>query len=180
MSQKAEQLPTQQTITRQPLTGSRKIYVPGQLHDIRVAMREISLSDTVSHVGLRKDRQPNTPVTVYDTSGPYTDPDIAIDLEQGLPRLRESWIMNRGDVEQQSAFSSDYANQRLANQSLDALRFAHIRRPLRARDGHNVTQLHYARKGIITPEMEYIAIRENQRIDTLNDAVVTLAAAPRQ
>ncbi|WP_020601344.1 phosphomethylpyrimidine synthase ThiC [Spirosoma spitsbergense] len=169
MSQKVEQLPTQQTITRQPLTGSRKIYVPGQLHDIRVAMREISLSDTVSHVGLRKDRQPNAPVTVYDTSGPYTDPNIAIDLEQGLPRLRESWIMNRGDVEQQLAFSSDYANQRMANQSLDALRFAHIRHPLRAKTDHNVTQLHYARKGIITPEMEYIAIRENQRIDTLND-----------
>jgi phosphomethylpyrimidine synthase len=169
MSQKVEQLPTQQTITRQPLTGSRKIYVPGQLHDIQVAMREISLSDTVSHVGLRKDRQPNAPVTVYDTSGPYTDPDIAIDLELGLPRLRESWIMNRGDVEQQSDFSSDYANQRMANQSLDALRFAHIRHPLRAKTDHNVTQLHYARKGIITPEMEYIAIRENQRIDTLND-----------
>ena len=169
MSQKAEQLPTQQPITRQPLTGSRKIYVPGQLHDIRVAMREISLSDTVSHVGLRKDRQSNAPVTVYDTSGPYTDPDIAIDLEQGLPRLRESWIINRGDVEQQAAFSSDYANQRLVNQSLDALRFAHIRHPMRAKADHNVTQLHYARKGIITPEMEYIAIRENQRIDTLND-----------
>ena len=169
MSQKVEQLPTQQTITRQPLTGSRKIYVPGQLHDIRVAMREISLSDTVSHVGLRKDRQPNAPVTVYDTSGPYTDPDVYIDLEQGLPRLRESWIANRGDVEQQPAFASDYANQRLANKSLDALRFAHIRNPFRAKAGYNVTQLHYARKGIITPEMEYIAIRENQRIDSLND-----------
>ncbi|GAB3805332.1 phosphomethylpyrimidine synthase ThiC [Spirosoma humi] len=169
MSQKAEQLPTEQTITRQPLTGSRKIYVSGQLHPIRVAMREISLSDTVSSGGNRQDRKPNAPVTVYDTSGPYTDPDVTIDLEQGLPRLREAWIINRGDVAQQPAFSSAYANQRLANPNLDALRFAHIRHPLRAREGHTVTQLHYARQGIITPEMEYIAIRENQRIDTLND-----------
>ncbi|GAB3766577.1 phosphomethylpyrimidine synthase ThiC [Spirosoma pomorum] len=164
-----QSLPTQQSITRQPLTGSRKIYVSGQLHDIRVAMREINLSDTVSHVGLDKARQPNAPVTVYDTSGPYTDPDVAIDLEQGLPRLRESWITGRGDVEQLPAFSSDYCNQRLADQSLDALRFAHIRHPYRARAGQNVTQLHYARQGIITPEMEYIAIRENQRIDSLNE-----------
>ncbi|GAB3023136.1 phosphomethylpyrimidine synthase ThiC [Spirosoma pulveris] len=169
MSQKTEQLPSAQTITRQPLTGSRKIYVPGQLHDIRVAMREISLSDTVSHVGNQKERQCNAAVTVYDTSGPYTDPAVQINLEQGLPRLRESWIAGRGDVEQQTAFSSDYSNQRLANSTLDSLRFAHIRYPYRAREGQNVTQLHYARKGIITPEMEYIAIRENQRIDTLND-----------
>ncbi|WP_461134020.1 phosphomethylpyrimidine synthase ThiC [Spirosoma lituiforme] len=169
MNQKAEQLPTGQTITRQPLTGSRKIYVPGQLHDIRVAMREITLSDTIAHGGSRHDRTPNAPVTVYDTSGPYTDPAVEIDLEQGLPRLRESWILDRGDVEQQTAFSSGYANQRLADQRLDALRFAHIRHPLRAREGRNVTQLYYARQGIITPEMEYIAIRENQRIDTLND-----------
>jgi phosphomethylpyrimidine synthase len=161
----AQSLPTQQSITRQPLTGSRKIYVPGQLHDIRVAMREITLSDTVSHAGLDKVRQPNAPVTVYDTSGPYTDPDVTIDLEQGLPRLRESWITDRGDVEKLTAFSSDYCNQRLANQSLDSLRFAHIRHPYRARAGQNVTQLHYARQGIITPEMEYIAIRENQQID---------------
>jgi phosphomethylpyrimidine synthase len=161
-------LPTQQSITRQPLTGSRKIYVPGQLHDIRVAMREITLSDTVSHAGHQKVSQPNAPVTVYDTSGPYTDPEVAIDLEQGLPRLRQSWITDRGDVEQLTAFSSDYCNQRLADTKLDNLRFTHIRHPYRGRAGQNVTQLHYARQGIITPEMEYIAIRENQRVDALD------------
>ncbi|QHV93915.1 phosphomethylpyrimidine synthase ThiC [Spirosoma endbachense] len=170
MSQKTEQ-PEQPAITRQPLTGSRKIYVPGQLHDIRVAMREIILSDTVAHghTGSKPSRQPNAPVTVYDTSGPYTDPDAVIDLQRGLPRLREPWITGREDVEPLAAFSSAYSNQRLGNQTLDSLRFAHIRHPYCAKAGQNVTQLHYARKGIITPEMEYIAIRENQRNDSLND-----------
>lgn len=166
MSQRPEKLPTAETITRQPLTGSRKIYVPGQLHDIRVAMREISVSDTVSHPSGR--RTPNTPVTVYDTSGPYTDPSAQIDLKKGLPRLRESWIRNRQDVDDLPGFSSTYCQQRMADQSLDALRFEHIRTPMRAKVGQNVTQLHYARQGVITPEMEYIAIRENQRIDLLN------------
>jgi phosphomethylpyrimidine synthase len=170
MSQKTEQ-PAQPAITRQPLTGSRKIYVPGQLHDIQVAMREITLSDTVAHVhtGSKPSRQPNAPVTVYDTSGPYTDPDAVIDLQRGLARLREPWITGREDVEPLAAFSSAYSNQRLGNQTLDSLRFAHIRHPYRAKSGQNVTQLHYARKGIITPEMEYIAIRETQRNDSLND-----------
>jgi phosphomethylpyrimidine synthase len=170
MSQKTEQ-PAQPAITRQPLTGSRKIYVPGQLHDIQVAMREITLSDTVAHVhtGSKPSRQPNAPVTVYDTSGPYTDPDAVIDLQRGLTRLREPWITGREDVEPLAAFSSAYSNQRLGNQTLDSLRFAHIRHPYRAKSGQNVTQLHYARKGIITPEMEYIAIRETQRNDSLND-----------
>ncbi|QJD80001.1 phosphomethylpyrimidine synthase ThiC [Spirosoma rhododendri] len=166
MSQRPEKLPTSETITRQPLTGSRKIYVPGQLHDIQVAMREISVSDTVSHPSGR--RTPNTPVTVYDTSGPYTDPSAQIDLKKGLPRLRESWIRNRQDVDDLPGFSSIYCQQRMADQSLDALRFEHIRTPMRAKVGQNVTQLHYARQGVITPEMEYIAIRENQRIDLLN------------
>ncbi|QIP14602.1 phosphomethylpyrimidine synthase ThiC [Spirosoma aureum] len=170
MSQKTEH-PAQPAITRQPLTGSRKIYVPGQLHDIRVSMREITLSDTIAHVhsGTKLSRQPNAPVTVYDTSGPYTDPDAVIDLQRGLPRLREPWITSREDVEPLAAFSSTYSNQRLGNPTLDFLRFAHIRHPYRAKAGQNVTQLHYARKGIITPEMEYIAIRENQRIDSRND-----------
>lgn len=162
---KNEKLPTPQTITREPLTGSRKIYVPGILHDIRVAMREITLSDTISYIGDKEVRQPNAPVTVYDTSGPYTDPEVSIDLKKGLPRLRENWIQERGDVEQLSGFSSEYCLERTANRSLDSLRFDHIRLPLRARAGQNVSQLHYARKGIITPEMEYIAIRENQRIE---------------
>jgi len=163
MSQRPEKLPTSETITRQPLSGSRKVYVPGQLHDIQVAMREISVSDTISHPSGR--RIPNTPVTVYDTSGPYTDPSAVIDLQKGLPRLREAWIRDRQDVEDLPGFSSTYCQQRMADTSLDALRFEHIRKPLRAKDGQNVTQLHYARQGIITPEMEYIAIRENQRID---------------
>ena len=163
MSQRPEKLPTSETITRQPLSGSRKVYVPGQLHDIQVAMREISVSDTISHPSGR--RIPNTPVTVYDTSGPYTDPSAVIDLQKGLPRLREAWIRDRQDVDDLPGFSSTYCQQRMADQSLDALRFEHIRKPLRAKDGQNVTQLHYARQGIITPEMEYIAIRENQRID---------------
>jgi len=166
MSQRPEKLPTPETVTRQPLTGSRKIYVPGQLHDIRVAMREISVADTVSHPTGR--RTPNTPVTVYDTSGPYTDPSVAIDLQKGLPRLRESWIRERQDVDDLPGFSSTYCQQRMADQSLDALRFEHIRTPMRAKVGQNVTQLHYARQGIITPEMEYIAIRENQRINDLS------------
>jgi len=169
MSQKIEKVPSQPAITREPLSGSSRIYVSGQQHDIRVAMREITLSDTISHVGGKPVRQPNAPVTVYDTSGPYTDPAVEIDLKKGLPRLRESWITGRGDVEQLPGFSAEYCNQRLADPALDALRFEHIRPPLRARAGQNVTQLHYARKGIVTPEMEYIAIRENQHITTLTD-----------
>jgi phosphomethylpyrimidine synthase len=170
MSQRPEKLPAQQTITREPLTGSRKIYVPGQQHDIRVAMREIVVSDTVSRVSSRESRTPNANVTVYDTSGPYTDPSVTIDLKKGLHRLREPWIRDRNDVEELADFSSDYGRQRLADASLDALRFEHMRKPLRAKPGQNVTQLHYARQGIITPEMEYIAIRENQRIDALPGA----------
>ncbi len=162
---KNEKLPTQQTITRAPLTGSRKIYVPGTMHNIQVAMREITLSDTVTHFNGKETRQPNAAVTVYDTSGPYTDPAVTIDLQKGLPRLRESWIKERADVEQLRSFSSEYCNERLNNINLDALRFEHIRLPLRAINGRNVSQLHYAKQGIITPEMEYIAIRENQRIE---------------
>ncbi|RAJ92259.1 phosphomethylpyrimidine synthase [Larkinella arboricola] len=170
MSQKTEKLPAQQTITRQPLTGSRKIYVPGSLHNIQVAMREIAVSDTISHLNGQEIRTANAPVTVYDTSGPYTDPAVPIDLKKGLPRLRESWIRDRKDVEQLPDFSSVYCRQRMADTRLDSLRFEHIRKPLRAKPGQNVTQLHYARKGIITPEMEYIAIRENQRIDAIRGA----------
>ncbi len=162
---KNEKLPTSQTITRAPLTGSRKIYVPGTLHNIQVAMREITLSDTVTNFNGKETRQVNPSVTVYDTSGPYTDPDAVIDLQKGLPRLRESWIKGRADVEQLDSFSSDYCNERLSNRALDSLRFEHIQLPLKAQQGRNVSQLHYAKQGIITPEMEYIAIRENQRIE---------------
>ncbi|NIM35739.1 MAG: phosphomethylpyrimidine synthase ThiC [Hydrotalea flava] len=148
-----------------PISGSKKIYVPGKLFNIQVAMREIQLGDTI-HSSLGKEEVlSNAPVTVYDTSGPYTDSAIEIDIRKGLPRIRESWITERGDVELLNDFSSEYSKQRLNNPDLKSLQFQHIRKPYKAKAGRNVTQLHYARKGIITPEMEYIAIRENQRIE---------------
>ncbi|MFQ3576984.1 MAG: phosphomethylpyrimidine synthase ThiC [Cytophagales bacterium] len=162
-----DQAPQENIISRTPLTGSKKIYVQGKIHDIKVAMREISLSDTI--IKNRPDSKPesNPSVTVYDTSGPYTDPNVIIDLKKGLPRLREKWILERGDVEQLSEISSEYGKQRLMDTSLSQLRFEHIKKPYKAKKGHNVSQMHYAKKGIITPEMEYVAIRENQRVDEL-------------
>ena len=162
---KKEQAPTKNVISKEPLTGSRKIYVPGKLHNIKVAMREITLSPTKLSTGKIEE---NFPITVYDTSGPYTDPNYTIDLKKGLPRLREEWILKRGDVEQLPEFSSEYCGERMADKTLDYLRFKHFNKPLKAKPGKNVTQLHYAKKGIITPEMEYIAIRENQQIERLN------------
>lgn len=147
-------------ITTGPLTGSRKIYVPGQLFDIQVPMREIQLSPTKLSNG---ETEQNAPLVVYDTSGIYTDDNATIDLSAGLPRIREQWIMGRGDVALLDHTQSDYGQQRRADASLDTLRFPNIHRPLQAIEGRNVTQLHYARQGIITPEMEFIAIRENQR-----------------
>ena len=164
---KEEKTPNQQVITRAPLPGSRKIYIPGKLHNIRVAMREITLSDTVSKVIGGEKREVNAPVTVYDTSGPYTDAAFEIDLKKGLPRLREAWVTGRQDVEQLTNLTSEYGRMRAADAKLDSLRFEHIRPSYRAKAGQNVTQLHYARQGIITAEMEYIAIRENQRIEEM-------------
>ena len=164
-----EKIPTQATITRDGFPASKKIYVPGQLHDIKVAMREISLSDTINKMDRTKPAQKNQPVTVYDTSGPYTDPDIEIDVRKGIPRLREQWILDRGDVEQLDQLSSEYGRKQAERPELAHLRFEHIKKPLRAKAGQNVSQMHYARKGMITPEMEYIAIRENQRIDEVNE-----------
>ncbi|KIC92081.1 phosphomethylpyrimidine synthase ThiC [Flavihumibacter sp. ZG627] len=155
-------LSRQNIITTDPFPGSRKVYVPGDLHNIRVAMREISLSPSIRSNG---ESVNNTSLTVYDTSGPFTDPAIPIDIRKGLPLLRESWIKDRHDVEALPAFSSHYCTQRNNDTALDSLRFEHIRKPLRAKNGKTVTQLHYARKGIITPEMEYVAIRENQRME---------------
>jgi phosphomethylpyrimidine synthase len=141
-------------------------------------MREISLTETRhGHNGSTRTEE-NAPIYVYDTSGPYTDPTIQIDLKQGLPRLRESWIRERGDVEELADYTSEYGRQRLSDTTLDHLRFAHLKRPLRAKDGANVSQLHYARKGMITPEMEYIAIRENQRLDELRDGSPLWAQHP--
>ncbi|GEO04461.1 phosphomethylpyrimidine synthase [Adhaeribacter aerolatus] len=164
---KEEKTPMQAGITRTPLPNSRKIYVPGNLHPIRVAMREITQSDTVSKIIGGEKRETNTPVTVYDTSGPYTDLNCEIDLKKGLPRLREPWIIGRQDVEKLAGLTSEYGQMRTADAKLDSLRFAHIQLPYRAKAGRNVTQLHYARQGIITAEMEYIAIRENQRIEEM-------------
>lgn len=165
---KADKIPSQEVLTRDPFPASRKIYVKGQKHDIKVAMREIELSPTRMH-GLNGKTEENPPVTVYDTSGPYTDPSIKIDVKKGLPKLRESWIRDRNDVEELPDLTSDYGKQRLQDPALDHLRFDHYKKPLKAKSGHNVSQMHYARKGIITPEMEYIAIRENQRIDHLKE-----------
>jgi phosphomethylpyrimidine synthase len=165
---KTEKIPDQQILSTHPFPASRKIYVPGQIHDIQVAMREISLGDTQLY-GKFGQVEKNPPVTVYDTSGPYTDPNVVIDVKSGLPRLRQDWIMGRGDVEQLSHISSDYGKARQNDETLNYLRFAPIRKPLRAKSGQNVSQLHYARSGMITPEMEYIAIRENQRIDLIKE-----------
>jgi phosphomethylpyrimidine synthase len=145
--------------------GSRKIYVEGSRPDIRVPMREITLSDT--HVG--DDVEKNPPVTVYDTSGPYTDPDAEIDIRKGLAPLRETWIEERGDTELLEGLSSDYGRKRETDDKLDVLRFEHRRTPRRARAGANVSQMHYAKQGIITPEMEFIAIRENMRLEMAAD-----------
>ncbi|MCF0060047.1 phosphomethylpyrimidine synthase ThiC [Dyadobacter chenwenxiniae] len=160
---KTEKTPQSGSVTTDPFPNSRKIYVKGNLYNVSVAMREIALTDTRLH-GKAGQVEKNAPVTVYDTSGPFTDPNVEIDVKKGLPALRSEWIKARQDVEQLDSISSDYGKQRLADPSLNALRFAHITKPLRARAGANVSQLHYAKKGIITAEMEYIAIRENQRI----------------
>ncbi len=152
-----------EVITREPIPGSRKVYVAGALHpDLRVPMREIQQAPTQLGGGRT---QPNPAITVYDTSGPYTDPDVAIDARRGLVPLRLEWILARGDVEELPGLSSRYGQQRLADHGLDHLRFEHLRRPLRGKAGRRVTQMHYARRGIITPEMEFIAIRENQMWD---------------
>ncbi len=164
---KKEIIPSDKSrITRDPFPASKKVYVNGEIHkDIRVAMREISLTDSkpmFTDGEFKKEK--NGPITVYDTSGPYTDSSIDIDVKKGVPRIREQWIFDRKDVERLDDISSDYGKERLENSDLDHLRFDHIKKPLRAKDGQNVTQMHYARKGIITPEMEYVAIRENQKL----------------
>jgi phosphomethylpyrimidine synthase len=147
-------------LTTAPFPASRKIHVGGTLPGVRVPMREISLTPT--HAANGGAPAPNQPVTVYDTSGPYTDSAVAIDVKEGLAPLRREWILDRNDVEQLADVSSEYGRMRATDPKLASLRFQHIRKPLRARRGANVTQLHYARKGIVTPEMEFIAIRENQ------------------
>ena len=142
-----------------PLPNSRKIYVEGSRPDIRVPMRSISQSDTEASFGGEK----NPPIYVYDTSGPYTDPDVQIDIRSGLDTPRLPWIMERADTEELPGPTSDYGIARLADPKLAELRFNLHRKPRRALAGKNVTQMHYAKRGIITPEMEFVAIRENMR-----------------
>ena len=151
-----------ESLTAQPYPNSRKVYVTGSRADISVPMREIALADSlISGPKQNPIFEPNQPIRVYDTSGFYTDPELSIDIYRGLPPVRQAWIIERNDTELLSELSSDYANERLHDQSLDSLRF-NQRAPIRcANNGKCVTQLHYARQGIITPEMEYIAIREN-------------------
>ena len=153
------------TAAIQPLPNSRKIYIQGSRTDIQVPMREISQSDTTTSQDVEK----NPPICVYDTSGPYTDPDISIDIRQGLSPLREKWIEERADTDVLSGLSSAYSLKRLQDPALAAMRFNLNRSIRRAKNGANVTQMHYARRGIITPEMEFIAIRENQRKERITD-----------
>jgi len=152
----------------QPIAGSRKIHVPGSRPDVRVPMREIVLSRTPALFGGGE----NAPVTVYDTSGPYTDPQVQIDLSAGLPALRRGWVEERGDTEQLDGLSSAFGRDREHDAKLDPVRFPARSLPRRARAGANVTQMHYARHGIITPEMEFVAIRENQRLEAIRDAAL--------
>src|SRR5210317_73622 len=149
--------------------NSKKIYIQGTDASIRVPFREISLADTASQFGAEK----NNPVVVYDTSGPYTDPLHKIDIRNGLPALRSKWIHDRNDVEELEGPTSEFGQQRQNDPELEKMRFNLKRKPLRAKPGHNVSQMHYAKKGIITPEMEYIAIRENQRREGISDFIQT-------
>ncbi|MCX6548063.1 MAG: phosphomethylpyrimidine synthase ThiC, partial [Acidobacteria bacterium] len=141
-----------------PFPASRKVHVAGKLPGVQVPFREISLSPTRDFQGVLT---PNEPVVLYDTSGPYTDPAVTIDVAKGLQPLRQDWILGRGDVEELPGATSLYRKLRERDRDLDAIRFHAERKPLRAKAGQNVSQMHYAKQGIVTPEMEFIAIREN-------------------
>ena len=147
---------------------SQKVYLPGKLYpNIRVAMRKVEQVPSVSFEGEEKIATPNPEVYVYDTSGPFSDTEMNIDLKKGLPRMREEWIVSRGDVERLPEITSEYGRMRRDDKSLDHLRFEHIALPYRAKKGEAITQMAYAKKGIITPEMEYVAIRENMNCEEL-------------
>ena len=160
----------------QPFPNSRKIYVQGSRPDILVPMREISLTPTETDDGIEE----NAPVFVYDTSGPYSDPSVTIDVRKGLADVRSSWIEERGDTEVLSGLSSNFGQERLDDPELQSMRFASIRNPRRAKAGKNVTQMHYARQGIITPEMEYVAIRENLKLEKAREAGLLDSQHPGQ
>ncbi|MBD8897359.1 phosphomethylpyrimidine synthase ThiC [Rhodanobacter sp. DHG33] len=154
-------------VTR-PIPGSRKIHAQGSRADLRVPLREIAQADTPAMFGVEK----NPAITVYDTSGPYTDPDYSVDLAAGLPALRAAWIAERGDTEALDGRSSEFGRRHANAPELAAIRFPQLPTPRRAKAGANVTQMHYARRGIVTPEMEYIAIRENQRLEALGNSAL--------
>ncbi len=155
-----------------PIPGSRKIHVEGSRPDVRVAMREIVQDVTPTLFG----GEDNPPLTVYDTSGPYTDPSVAIDLAAGLAPLRVAWIAERGDTEELPSLTSTFGRTRAHDAKLDSVRFPSTLKPRIARAGMNVSQMHYARRGIVTPEMEFVSIRENQRIDVLREHAASAPA----
>ena len=156
---------------------SQKVYLPGTLYpELRVAMRKVEQVPSTNFIDGEKVITPNPEVYIYDTSGAFSDPDIEVDLKKGLPRLREPWILRRGDVEQLPEITSEYGRMRRDDRSLDALRFEHITLPYRAKHGKPITQMAYAKQGIITPEMEYVSIRENMNCAELGiDTHITLS-----
>ena len=161
---------SEKIITRAPFPNSRKIYVAGTQAGVRVAMREVTQGATQAGRN-NLVAEENPAITLYDTSGPYTDPDVGIDVRKGIAPLRAAWIAERGDTEELAGVSSAYGREREQDPVLAPVRFVRTRPPRRAKAGHRVTQMHYARKGIITPEMEYIAIRENQRFEVVAEAL---------
>lgn len=148
-------------IVKDSYPGSEKVYVDGKIYPIRVGMRKINLTDTVRIADGKRIATPNAPVYVYDTSGVFTDPNVVVNINEGINRLREEWILQRGDVEQLSDITSEYGRARRNDKELDSIRFKKLHMPYKAREGREITQMYYARKGIITAEMEYVAIREN-------------------
>ena len=169
MKQSSETLTSMSSVKEafiQPFPNSQKIYAEGSRADIQVPMREITLTDTIGELA-----EKNDPVHVYDTSGVYTDPSVTIDLRKGLDNIRETWIDERNDTDALDGMSSTFSNERLDNAELDKLRFEFLKTPKRAKAGKNVTQMYYAKQGIITPEMEYIAIRENCKWQDYKDQI---------
>jgi len=156
-------------ITQTPIAGSQKVYITSATDArVRVPMRKIAMSPTELEGRAAVE---NAPLYVYDTSGPFTDPDIPVDVTRGIPRIREEWILERSDTEELATLSSEYGRMRLANKQLDSLRFPHVSsRPRRAKAGARVTQRQYAQQGIVTPEMEFVAVRENQNFAAMHDA----------
>lgn len=150
--------------------GSEKVYITGEIHPVRVAMRQVNLTPTVKIVDGEKVMTSNAPVMIYDTSGVYTDPEVKVDINRGIPRIREQWTAGRPDLEQLTELTSEYGRMRENDSKLDSIRFACRHLPRRARKGCKITQMDMARRGIITPEMEYVAIREN-----MNNAVLGIS-----